>query len=119
MMSKRAFITLPMAGRTFPDILTARNNARETLHRLGYATVDNVDYEILSKLSNKTFLANNGITRPDLYLLALGLREMCRCDAVYFCVGWGSSRECQIEFLVAQKYGLKRLFESHQEGESR
>ena len=116
MMSKRAFISLPTAGRTFPDILTARNNARETLHRLGYATVDNVDYEILS---NKTILANNGITRPDLYLLAQGLKEMSRCDAVYFCVGWGSSRECQIEFLVAQKYGLKRLFESHQEGESR
>lgn len=116
MMSRRAFISLPIAGRTFPDILTARNNARETLHRLGYATVDNVDYEMLS---NMTILANNGITRPDLYLLAQGLKKMSQCDAVYFCVGWGSSRECQIEFLVAQKYGLKRIFESHQEGESR
>lgn len=112
MMSKRAFISLPTAGRTFPDILTARNNARETLHWLGYATVDNVDYEILS---NKTILANNGITCPDLYLLAQGLKEMSQCDAVYFCDGWLSARGCQIEHAVAKAYGLEIIYEETKE----
>lgn len=108
-MSKKAMISLPMAGRTIVDILSKRDETREALKRLGFDEV--VDTVFFDFVSCKTRLMENGITHPDLYLLGRALIAMSECDAVYFCDGWESARGCQIEYVTAEAYGLKMMIE--------
>lgn len=111
MMSKKAFISLPIAGNTQVEILTARSNAREYLKRRGYATVDIVDDVFYEIVSSKNRLAKNGVLHPELYLIAIGLKEMSMCEIAYFCDGWLSDRNCQIAHVAAAAYGLKIIYE--------
>lgn len=108
-MSKKAMISLPMAGRTMADILSKRNETREALKRLGFdEVVDTVFFDLVSCSGS---LMGNGIIHPDLYLLGRALIAMSECDAVYFCDGWESARGCQIEYVAAEAYGLKMMIE--------
>ena len=108
-MSKKAMISLPMAGRTIVDILSKRDETREALKRLGFDEV--VDTVFFDFVSCKTRLMENGITHPNLYLLGRALIAMSECDAVFFCHGWESARGCQIEYAAAEAYGLKIMDE--------
>lgn len=101
-------ISQPMGGKTEEQILDVKQKATEYLESQGHIVIDTLfnGYEF----SDET-LERNGIVSIPVYFLGESIKQMAKCDAVYFCDGWEKARGCLIEHGVAKAYGLKILYE--------
>lgn len=97
----RAMISQPMAGKTKEEILKEREEAVKWLESIGYEVVDTVFNFSNEKLEKEDVLFNS------VYYLAASIKEMSKCNLVYFCKGWQNARGCKIEFEIAKEYGIQ------------
>ena len=103
---KLAVISQPMAGKTKEQIISERENAVHFLEKNGCEVVDTV-FDI-SDSSMDVF----GVKVKPVYYLSQAIREMSKCDLVYFCKGWENARGCAIEFNIANAYGINTMYET-------
>lgn len=93
---KKAMISQPMAGKTREEILQVKEKAVKSLKEKGYEVI-NTYFEDFNESEFKN--------KPLAYL-AESLKEMAKCDCVYFCKGWETTRGCKLEHFAAMEYGL-------------
>ena len=101
-MSKKAMISLPMAGKPEAQIKSEIGVARSRLESLGYEVVDTFFGDITEY---------GQVINPPLYFLAKSLEQMSHFTMVYFCDGWENARGCIIEHGAAKAYGLDVIYE--------
>ena len=99
---KKAMISQPMRGKTEQEIREQRERAYNALIEQGYEVIDNTCGTFKHIDTEYEF----GVNVP-LFRLARSLQIMAQCDAVVFCEGWREARGCNIEFRVAEAYGLQ------------
>ena len=105
-MAKYCMISQPMNGLTDEEILDTKYKASKV--------VTNAGYEVLNTCFVESFRLNedgNPHVNIPVAFLAKAIAVMARCHAVYFCKGWEKARGCLIEHEIAQKYGIKCLYE--------
>ena len=98
-----AMISVPMTGRKPGRIEMDKKRARHFLEGFGYTVVD-------VNFAEK----NPGITEEQYAIMCLSdaLMQLQRCQAVFFCDGWRTSRGCQVEHFVAKMYGIKTIYQN-------
>lgn len=102
---KKAMISQPMAGKTKEQIISEREAAVRFLNNKGYEVIDTVfDFSDAS-------LDMFGVKVKPVYYLSQAIREMSKCDLVFFCKGWKDARGCKIEHEIAKQYGLEIAYE--------
>lgn len=108
---EKVMIVQPMVGKTREEIVAVRNKAIDYLTKAGYEIEDtpfgNGPYDELAEKTCKQC----GVNSVPLFYMALALKAMSYCHAVYFCKGWESARDCRIENIIAKDYGLEMLYE--------
>lgn len=109
-MGKKAMISLPMAGRTTEEIVTARNEAINALESMGYEIVNTL---FTDEWYSSDSMKMRGVVNVPLCFLARSLENMSKCHVAYFCKGWDAEnvRGCKIEHEAAKAYGLKIIYE--------
>lgn len=93
---KYAFISQPMAGKTTERIKWERAQYLDELEARGYVVLDTVfeDY------------ATANVKHKEPFYLGRALERLAHADKAFFLPGWQESRGCQIEHLVAERYGI-------------
>lgn len=104
---KKAMISQPMAGKTNDEIVEVRDKAIAVLEGMGY--------EVVNTLFTDEDMEGCGDMKIPLHIpvhyLAMSLKSMSLCNAVYFCKGWEDARGCRIEHDTAVAYGLEVMYE--------
>lgn len=96
-MSKRVFISVPMAGRTNEQINEdIRCGKEEYLYRYPYEDVEFVDNYIDADAPS--------CRNPALFYLGESIKKMATCDDVVFCGNWRQARGCLVERMVYDLY---------------
>ena len=109
---KKIMISQPMRGKTEEEILAQKAKAENVCKELGYE-VENTFFNDEWAKTDK--LEEDGVVQIPLHFLALALRHMALCDAVYFCQGWENYRGCKIEHDAAIAYGRRVIYETSEE----
>ena len=109
---KKIMISQPMRGKTEEEILAQKAKAENVCKELGYE-VENTFFN--DEWSKTEKLEEDGVVQIPLHFLALSLRHMALCDAVYFCQGSENYRGCKIEHDAAIAYGLRVIYETSEE----
>lgn len=112
-----AMISQPMNGISESEIYETWDEASKVLSKQGYE-IENTYIKPNENLRHE-YWKNGEKYSPypadtkniPLYLLSKSIEKMSKCDAVYFVTGWENARGCQIEHEIAEKYGLKILYE--------
>lgn len=94
---KRVFISVPMAGKTYLEILLELRDARK-------AYMDehpNANVKFVDNLGN---LDTDGYVHPSLVYLGEAIKKMASCDDVFFYGDWENARGCKVEKLVYDSY---------------
>lgn len=102
-MSKTAMVSQPMRGLSEEEIEKTRDTAIKDLQSRGYQVLN-------------TYFDNDELPGPiggniPMRFLSKSIATMSKCDAVYFCKGWGNTRGCNVEHAVAEAYGLDIIYE--------
>lgn len=108
MLTKRAMISQPMAGKTDEEIAEARDKAHAKLREMGYEFVNTL---FTDEWYSDEAMEERGVVQVPLCYLAKSLENMSLCHAAYFCKGWENARGCRIEHDAAVAYGLEVLYE--------
>ena len=107
MEKKKVMLSQPMGGLSEGEILSKKKKATEFLKNKGYEVIDTFfDDKEFNNIMDK-----ENVTNRPMFYLAKSIEAMSACDSVYFCKGWESARGCEIEHLVAEKYGLEIMEE--------
>lgn len=93
---KKVFVSCPMNGKTFEEIVEVRKEAIKLLKE----KFPNEEFEVL-----KTFFDFEEGTHPLKYL-AESIRMLADADIAFFVRGWSDARGCQIERACALAYGI-------------
>lgn len=103
-MSKKIFISVPMAGRTKEQVFRDLKIAREFIRR--YIDADAETFDGWVESDPTPDVANAGV-----YYLAKSLEVMSRCDSIFMCVYPGCNRYkgCWLEYRAAIAYGLEEI----------
>ena len=108
---EKVMISQPMVGKTREEIIAVRNKAIDYLTKAGYEIEDTLfgdgPYDELAEKTYKQY----GVNSVPLFYMALALKAMSYCHAVYFCKGWENARGCRIEHAAAIAYGLEVIYE--------
>lgn len=96
----KVMICQGMNGRKTSEIEEERNEAVETLNRMGIEVIDSVFNEEV-----------NGYITPSLYYLSKSIDMLANVHAVIFIGKWKDYRGCRIEHEIAREYGIKILYE--------
>lgn len=107
-MTKRAMISQPMAGKTDEEIAKARDKAHAKLREMGYEFVNTL---FTDEWYSDEAMEERGVVQVPLCYLAKSLENMSLCHTAYFCKGWEDARGCRIEHDAAVAYGLEVLYE--------
>lgn len=102
-LTRKAFISQPMKGKTLEAIRKERKIIEDTLVLNGYEPVDSV-FENFPKIEGE-------YKALDLAYLAKSLDLLAKCDAVFFAPGWKNARGCKIEHDCADQYGIEILMD--------
>ena len=97
-MPIKLFISQPMRGREYDDII------RERKQMIADAAVA-LQTDDIRPLET---LHRNGKTKP-LAMLGRNIEQMAEADAVIFAAGWRDARGCRCERMIAAEYGLRIL----------
>jgi hypothetical protein len=106
-----AMISQPMRGLTDKKIAETQSRLAKELKKKGYYVLNTLFKDSCGEEDMKRL----GIKHRALYMLGLSLAGMSRCDAVIFANGWRAARGCYLEYLAAQRYGLKILFDKEED----
>lgn len=100
-MSKKLFISQPMAGLSDDAILAKREKISDIFEKKGYEII------------NTFFEEEPGseiVTYP-LYYLGKSISSMAEADVAIFCKGYENARGCRMEHAIAKEYGLTIIYE--------
>lgn len=95
----RIYISIPITGE---DEKVQRNKAerlKTALSLLGYEVVN--PFDIIPEKENPDWFDHMGAD----------LREISKCDRVYFCDGWQNSKGCKLEMQYVVSMGIEPIFE--------
>lgn len=96
----KLFVSLPMRGKTTEQI---RQEIAEASQRfLDIKWNEGVELMAISVIDS-VFVLEEG-TDPLVYL-GKSIELMAQADYVFFVDGWEKARGCQVEHLIAEKYG--------------
>lgn len=100
----KIYISIPITGHDPEEQQAKAAKFAEAIKALGHKPVNPFD----------TPAAPSHLDEREEYAYYIGedLKEMLRCDAVYFSEGWNRSKGCTLEHFAAEIYGLK-IFYSH------
>ena len=98
---KKLFISCPMNGKTFEEIVEVRKEAIKLMKE----KFPNEEFEVL-----KTFFDFEEDTHPLKYM-AESIRMLADADIAFFAKGWNEARGCKIEHECAVAYGIEVLDE--------
>lgn len=102
----KLFVSLPMSGKTTEQI-------RQEIVEVSQKFLDikwNEGVELMAvSVLNSVFDLEEG-TDPLVYL-GKSIELMAQADYVFFVKGWEKARGCQVEHLIAEKYGLEIIEE--------
>lgn len=106
-MKKKLFISLPMTGMEN----TVKKRYSEALEEISHNEKIK-DYEMVIPVDLNTSFDDNGLTESAkehdvAYWMGKDVELLMRCDAIFSCKGWESSKGCNVERFVAQTYGLE------------
>ena len=108
---KRAIICQPPAN--LESIYWAiRKEAVSKVEEKGYEYVDTTivgdeEIGILPETPN--------VKHVEAAYMGARIRDLCFCDAVYFCKGWNVDRDCLIMWVVARMWGIEVLYDEDAE----
>ena len=94
---KKIFISQPMTGLSDEKVWEKREEVTEILEEQGYEVIDS-----FIKESTNT---NN------MYMLGISILLLSKADVIYFVKDWKNSRGCRIEHMIAEEYGIERIYE--------
>lgn len=98
----KLFVSLPMRGKTTEQI--RREIAEASQRFLDIKWNEGVELMAISVIDS-IFDLKEG-TDPLVYL-GKSIELMAQADYVFFVKGWEKARGCQVEHLIAEKYGLE------------
>ena len=104
----KAMLSQPMAGKSEREIVETRERAVAALEAMGYEVVNTL---FTDEWYSREKMEERGVVNIPICFLAKSLENMSLCDAAYFCKGWHDARGCNIEHMVAARYGMKILYE--------
>ena len=99
----KVFLSHPMNNIPYDEIFRIRNDAISKISKL----YPDTEIEIIDNYTHLNAPKNAG----RLYHLGISIGQMEEADIIYFCKGWTKAKGCQIEYRVADLYGLKILNE--------
>lgn len=105
---RKSMISQPMAGKSYKEIIEAREKAIEKLESMGYEVVNTL---FTDEWYSKENMAQRGVGQLPPCFLAFELGNMRPCHAAFFCKGWEHARGCRIEHEAALAYGLEIIYE--------
>lgn len=95
----KIFLSFPMKGKTYEQILQEREN---TIKRLSKLWID-TDIEILN-----TVFSDISEHKP-LWYLGKSIQALSEADVAVFCGNWEEARGCRIEYICANNYKIPAL----------
>ena len=102
----KLFVSLPMSGKTTEQI-------RQEIVEVSQKFLDikwNEGVELMAvSVLNSVFDLEEG--KDPLVYLGKSIELMAQADYVFFVKGWEKARGCQVEHLIAEKYGLEIIEE--------
>lgn len=102
----RLFVSLPMRGKNTEQI---RQEIDEATQRFFDVKWDEGVELMAIKVIDSVFDLEEG-TDPLVYL-GKSIELMAKADYVFFVNGWEKARGCQVEHLIAEKYGLEIVYD--------
>lgn len=102
----KLFVSLPMRGKTTEQI--RREIAEASQRFLDIKWNEGVELMAISVIDS-VFDLEEG-TDPLVYL-GKSIELMAQADYVFFVKGWEKARGCQVEHLIAEKYGKEIIEE--------
>ena len=99
MYKVKIFISQPMSGKTYRQILADREEIIDKLHNLWIDT----DIEVLNTVYE------NITEHEPLWYLGLALQALSEAEVVVFSHKWWEARGCNIEYRCASLYGKNIL----------
>lgn len=103
-MKKKIYISIPITGHKIEEVKNKLESVRETL-KTQYGE-DKVELITPFDVGKNTF------DKPYEYYLSRDLEVILKCDAVFFCKGWETSKGCRLEMSAVEIYGKNKLFET-------
>ena len=100
----KIFISQPMRGLTDDEIKSHRQNAIEFLQRK-YPGCEIID----------SFFEGESTPDNPLELLGKSIQMLNDVNAIYMLKGWQNARGCVTEHDVAHRYGIKVIYEDHED----
>lgn len=95
----KIFISQPMNGKTYRQILADREEIIDKLHTLWVDT----DIEVLNTVYEDISEHNS------IWYLGLAIQALSNANVAVFSHGWQSARGCQIEYKCAAEYEIPIL----------
>lgn len=89
-----------MGGRTEEEIKKEREKLIKLFAEKNITVADTLFDEVVPKDIN-----------IGVYFLGKSIIALAKVDALFMCNGWEKARGCQIEKEVAEKYGIKILYD--------
>ena len=111
---KKLFCSQPFSNKTEYELKYERYGALVTLQTI--FGIDLSNFEIIDNYHHPEIPENAGrLMRLGRRLMRLGggIQQMADADLVYFCKGWESSKECQIEKDICKTYGIPYIVYPH------
>ena len=100
-MTKKIFISFPMSGKTFEEIVEERDNIFKKLKEKFFFKID---IELINSVYEEPF------EHKPLWYLGWSIQKMSEADiAVFTGKNWKEARGCQIEYACAKQYGLQTI----------
>ena len=105
-MAKNAIIILPTTGRTYDDIVAAREEGVRKIAEKGQFTVrDN----LVETRYSDDMLKSLGIVSKKTFFLSKVLEAMSGCELAYFAPGWATDDLTNEEHQIAVQSGIEIL----------
>ena len=92
----KLFISQPISGRTDEEIINEQDTIRDKI-KDKYDDVELVN----------TFLTFAPFRSSLMMILGMSIKMLFGTDVAVFAKGWEKEKECQVEHIVCEKYGIK------------
>lgn len=92
----KLFISQPISGRTDEEIINEQDTIRDKI-KDKYDDVELVN----------TFLTFAPFRSSPMMILGMSIKMLFGADVAVFAKGWEKEKECQVEHIVCEKYGIK------------
>lgn len=91
---KRAFISMPMAGKSDEQVKEEMDELKAIVESAGYQVADSIVAD-----------SDEAKNKP-LFYLSKSLEILSSCDVLFMAEGWEYARGCRLERQAADKYGI-------------